>query len=128
MNDLVPLLDPQTQDRMRQVLDEHGLGQFADLLDETLAALTIIGRHPARLRSSALTIMPVTARSQLHARRLVEDQDADHVLWTLTAKGAEMAGVLAAAAPQLTESDRQHAEEAFERIVAEANEALGLSD
>ena len=128
MNGVVPLLDPQTQSHMRQVLDEHGLGQFADMLDETLAALTVLGQHPTTLRAATLTIMPITARSELDARRLVECHDADRVAWTLTAKGEELAGVLAAAAPELSESDRRQAAEALESIVADANKELGLND
>lgn len=138
MTGVVALLDPQAQSELRRTLNEHragGAGEFPELLDETLAALTVVGQHPPHLRPFALTIVARTAREQLLAHRLIELSGTDWpsaasepIGWGLTAKGEEMADLLAAAIPDLSEPERQRAEEMLAAMIAETNRELGIDD
>lgn len=138
MTGVVALLDPQAQSELRRTLNEHravGTGEFPELLDETLAALTVVGQHPSHLRSFGLTIVARTAREQLLAHRLIELSGTDWpspapepIGWVLTPKGEEMADLLAAAVPDLSESERRQAEEMLAAMIAETNRELGIDD
>jgi hypothetical protein len=144
MSAVAALLDPEVQSDLRQALSappaqpdapssgDINLGQYRDLLAETLAALTIAGQYPAELRWVALTLMPRIPREELQGRRLVEyDPDwpstgRGRVGWRLTSHGERLANVLAAAAPAPTPEADEQAKEALERRIAESEATLGL--
>jgi hypothetical protein len=124
MNDIAELLDPLILDRQRQALREQGLARFTDLLDETLAALAFLGRHPAKLRSATLAIIPTTPREDMHAYRLADRHDAQRVEWSLTQTGGEVAELLAATLPEPTEADELQAQDRYASLLAEAKKAI----
>jgi len=129
MSELVHQLERQSPSRFEDILRDNGFPEeLGKLLDDTVAALTIVGMHPAKLRVAALTIMPTTARQDLYAHRLIECHDVDGLSWSLTQIGEGLAQVLAADVPAEDDADRRQAEETFAAILAEANEQLGLND
>ncbi len=130
MTDVPMLLDREAQSQLREAASEleNAPDSWAGMQPETLAALAILGGHPPQLRSSTLAIVPIAAREQMYANRLVEcdDSDPDHVAWSFTKVGGELAERLAAAAPAPTEAEEREAEESFQAMLAEAEESLGL--
>ncbi|HEY1449409.1 MAG TPA: hypothetical protein VGF47_00545 [Solirubrobacteraceae bacterium] len=131
MTDFLMLLDRATQSQLREAASEleDAPDSWAGMQPEALAALAIVGGHPPQLRRSTLAIVPIAAREQMYANRLVEcdDSDPDHVVWSLSKVGEELAGRLAAAAPALTEAEEREAEQSLQAMLAEAEQSLGLN-
>jgi hypothetical protein len=122
----VALLDPEAQTRLRDTLSEEGEPDSArQLLADSIVALTLIGRHPAKLRPAALTIMPANAQTDLHAHGLLEHHDVDRIQWSLTSKGERLAQALADAAPIPDPDAKGQAEEELARLAREAEQELG---
>jgi hypothetical protein len=124
MNEVVDLLDPHTVDRQRRVLKDKGLSRYSDLHDETLAALTYLGRHPAKLRAATMAIVTTTAREDMYAYRLAEYDDHQRIRWTLTDKGDEIADLLASTVSRPSEADEQLARERYAALLERASKAL----
>jgi hypothetical protein len=133
MNAIVELLDPVTQTQfrealgLRQALTGEDIQRFAEVLDdETLAALAVVGQHPANLRSVAVALMPTGQRVQAFAHKLVIRHDGESRVWALSDTGDELCSVLAAAVPETTEADQRRAARQYAALLAEADEDLQL--
>src|SRR4051812_27535266 len=124
MTELLDLLDPQAVEDQRRVLLDRGLSRYSDLHDETLAALTFLGRHPARLRAPAMATITATAREDMSAYRLAEYDDHDRVRWALTETGDQVADLLASTVPPLSEDEARRARDRYASLLERARKAL----
>jgi hypothetical protein len=127
MPDVVDLLDPVAQEALRYALHEDDqLGTYIGILEpETLAAMAVVGAHPAEQQDVAAAIMPPAALAQLDAYRLLEREDTgERVLWRLTETGRRLATVLAAAVEPPSEEQRRQAQERLRKLIEEGNADL----
>jgi hypothetical protein len=127
MPDVVAQLDPATLAIQRETLVTHGLETLAEGLDdEALAGLTALGQHPARLRSDALSLVPVQIRLALDAYRLIDPNPARRRAWTFTALGERAADLLATHAPPLDAAEEERLEARYAERLAQLEAELGL--
>ncbi|MCW2983427.1 MAG: hypothetical protein JWR63_997 [Conexibacter sp.] len=106
---VVDLLYPDVQRDLRAALEANDL-QIGPLQDETIAALTTIGGHPPHLRTAALAILPLAAREELLAYRLLDVDDEAITRWTLSDVGRRAAEVLHQSMPAEDRRLQQHDE------------------
>jgi hypothetical protein len=126
MDEPSAVMERETQEGLEHALSTSDLPDGARKLtdQEARLALARLGRHPAKLRTAALAIMPHTPRLILLGAGMIDYEEGDRPRWVLTELGQKAAEALAAATSQLSEQDRQRADADLDALLAEAESEL----
>ncbi|MGD0452390.1 MAG: hypothetical protein ABSB69_02225 [Solirubrobacteraceae bacterium] len=126
MDDASAVMDVEVQGKLEHALAHSDLPERAQKLEdrEARAALLAVGRHPAKLRTAALSIMPETPRMALLGAGMLIYEGGDRPRWALTKLGEKTADVLAAAMPTLNEPERKRAKTELDTLLVEIDQEL----